>query len=569
MTGATHVHSRRATAATRPGAGPPGRPGRPLLLGASNQVLQTKLRVGAATDPLEHEADQVADAVSGAGVPPIGNTPPAVRAKCAECEAEEKTIRRAPGKDEDDEKTIRTKAGPGGPTAGGAAQAALAVAGGGVPLPAPARAYFEPRFGCDFSAVRIHTHERAQSAAAAINARAYTLGHDIAFAAGEYRPAGADGRLLIAHELAHVAQQAGSTVPAAASGLGSPDDRAEHEADTAAARASAGQQVGSLARDGTRLRRQSARKLKPRMDVARRLAIVNDPTSTHELGSLLAGNRVDGTPSIAIGPFQAADGTTHEWRLTVALNPNLGANGQTRGRTDDPVVSTRRTTGQNTTTVTVHTIAVSINPTLASSAEEQTAFPDLQTRMDQMAGATLLHELVHVRIKMRGAGAAAPASEVVDDFDKLKSNVAKAATERAAVETATQILLAIAANVVGRPVLSAARQPGFLKETIDHLVEEKFAKQTAGHAFGLSASVANAEIADAYSGQIERTIRGMAPLMNTLSSSEPFNQQTQAVKAAITTFFNKLDTLALAGRPAAAPKGDFPLRTLPEGTEYA
>jgi hypothetical protein len=81
------------------------------------------------------------------------------------------------------------------------------VSSGGAQLPAETRAYFEPRFGRDLSDVRIHTHAQASGAARAIGARAYTLGANVAFAAGEYAPTAPEGRRLIAHELAHVAQQ--------------------------------------------------------------------------------------------------------------------------------------------------------------------------------------------------------------------------------------------------------------------------------------------------------------------------------------------------------------------------
>jgi hypothetical protein len=68
----------------------------------------------------------------------------------------------------------------------------------------------ESAFGRDFSGVRIHTDERAAEASAAMNARAFTVGGDISFGAGEYQPGTMIGDALIAHELAHVAQQGGS-----------------------------------------------------------------------------------------------------------------------------------------------------------------------------------------------------------------------------------------------------------------------------------------------------------------------------------------------------------------------
>jgi Domain of unknown function (DUF4157) len=70
------------------------------------------------------------------------------------------------------------------------------------------RATMEVGFGKDFSRVRIHDGSGAARSARDIRARAFTAGHDIVFGAGEYAPGTASGRRLIAHELAHVAQQA-------------------------------------------------------------------------------------------------------------------------------------------------------------------------------------------------------------------------------------------------------------------------------------------------------------------------------------------------------------------------
>lgn len=78
---------------------------------------------------------------------------------------------------------------------------------GGQPLPEAARQFFEPRFGADFGDVRVHTGEQAAQAASSLNARAYTLGSDIVFGAGEYDPSSTGGQRLLAHELTHVVQQ--------------------------------------------------------------------------------------------------------------------------------------------------------------------------------------------------------------------------------------------------------------------------------------------------------------------------------------------------------------------------
>jgi uncharacterized protein DUF4157 len=104
------------------------------------------------------------------------------------------------------------------------------------PLDADTRAFMEPRFGHDFGHVRIHTDAEAAASAKAVNARAYTIGDHVTFAAGAYQPARETGRRLLAHELVHVVQQ--QHVPAVGKEpsvrVGAPDDPAEREADRAA-----------------------------------------------------------------------------------------------------------------------------------------------------------------------------------------------------------------------------------------------------------------------------------------------------------------------------------------------
>ncbi len=73
-------------------------------------------------------------------------------------------------------------------------------------MPGEVRAKMEPRFGRDFSGVRIHRDAEAASTARALGARAYTLGDHVAFNSGEYSPGTASGDHLMAHELTHVAQ---------------------------------------------------------------------------------------------------------------------------------------------------------------------------------------------------------------------------------------------------------------------------------------------------------------------------------------------------------------------------
>lgn len=79
--------------------------------------------------------------------------------------------------------------------------------GPGQPMDASVRAGMEAHFGHDFSGVRIHSDPAAAESAQTMGARAYTLGRDVVFGAGEYAPAKKEGKQLLAHELAHVIQQ--------------------------------------------------------------------------------------------------------------------------------------------------------------------------------------------------------------------------------------------------------------------------------------------------------------------------------------------------------------------------
>jgi hypothetical protein len=69
--------------------------------------------------------------------------------------------------------------------------------GGGRPLSGTERSFFEPRFGADFSNVRIHSDKRASNAARSVNARAFTFGHNVVFGTGEYSPDALTGRNML------------------------------------------------------------------------------------------------------------------------------------------------------------------------------------------------------------------------------------------------------------------------------------------------------------------------------------------------------------------------------------
>jgi Domain of unknown function (DUF4157)/Lysine-specific metallo-endopeptidase len=166
------------------------------------------LMIGGVHDPAEKAAERVADRVMRMAEP-AG----LVRRQCAECAAEDKKARRQAAGEEEEE-TVRARAATGiiapGATstpAPAAAKAAVGGLGAGRPLSRAERSFFEPRFGADLGQVRVHDDAAGGRAARALDARAFTLGQDIAFAPGERAPGTPGGDRLMAHELAHVTRQ--------------------------------------------------------------------------------------------------------------------------------------------------------------------------------------------------------------------------------------------------------------------------------------------------------------------------------------------------------------------------
>jgi hypothetical protein len=85
----------------------------------------------------------------------------------------------------------------------------------GRPLDAESRDFFEPRFGHDFSGVRVHTDAKAAQSAKAVNALAYTAGRNVVFGSEHYSHGSMESKRLLGHELTHVVQQSrGGAVPA-------------------------------------------------------------------------------------------------------------------------------------------------------------------------------------------------------------------------------------------------------------------------------------------------------------------------------------------------------------------
>lgn len=178
----------------------------------SARAPQPALRIGEPGDAYEREADGVADRVmrmanGGGARAPVSESSPAVSAlqRCA-CGCGGSC-----GSTEED-KIHRSAEGP-APTNVAPSVVHDVIRSPGAPLDSGTRAYMEPRFGHDFSHVRIHTDERAADSARAVNATAYAVGSHMVFDRGRYAPGSTEGRRLIAHELTHVVQQQSAGEP--------------------------------------------------------------------------------------------------------------------------------------------------------------------------------------------------------------------------------------------------------------------------------------------------------------------------------------------------------------------
>src|SRR5262245_17642500 len=164
--------------------------------------IQTKLKVGAANDGFEQEADRVAEQiVSGGRLSSVNHAHRQVQRGMSSGAGEEETEENAVQRKSNSEASSKMPSG--------TDSYIQSMGGGGRPLSRAEAQYYEPRFGRSFKDVRIHTGAAADQASRSINARAFTLGKNIAFAEGEYDSSSDAGRRLMAHELTHTLQQSG------------------------------------------------------------------------------------------------------------------------------------------------------------------------------------------------------------------------------------------------------------------------------------------------------------------------------------------------------------------------
>jgi hypothetical protein len=179
-------------------------------------MIQPKLMINQPGDKYEEEADRMADKVMLMPEPQAlsrgrhltQRVNPTYGEKGVQRQPLEEELRRQP-EEKEEEEILRTK--------GSSDQTAevtpdiesniQSLRGGGHSLPASTRAFFESRFGYDFSQVRVHSDTKANSLAESINARAFTIGKNIFFSSGQDASETYSGKHLLAHELTHVMQQ--------------------------------------------------------------------------------------------------------------------------------------------------------------------------------------------------------------------------------------------------------------------------------------------------------------------------------------------------------------------------
>lgn len=175
-------------------------------------TLQTKLRIGKPDNIYEQEADRITEQVMRMPEPQVVKSSVVssqklstrIQRRCPRCTGN------LPKRKEEEELIHAKEVAGNVPEVTSELETQIsALRGGGQPLPASVQAYFEARFGYDFSKVRVHIDALGDALANAVNARAFTVGQDMVFGAGRYQPHTYEGRRLIAHELTHVVQQEG------------------------------------------------------------------------------------------------------------------------------------------------------------------------------------------------------------------------------------------------------------------------------------------------------------------------------------------------------------------------
>jgi hypothetical protein len=442
----------------------------PPAFRAPRLPIQVKHVVGQVDDPLEYEADQVADQVTLMPPGVSGATrPPQISRKCPAREEEAKLQKKPTG----------TSEVPSGDVPGTMHEVLRSP---GQPLDAAARAYFEPRFGRDFSQVRVHADPRAADLALASEALAVTIGRDIVFGNGQYAMGSHEGRRLIAHELSHVIQQ-------------------------------------EFTRQA--IQRQAAPKKKPlTINFAEVFKVIEkrDP----DLAKLITPQSIDlnspkNPPPIKGGPVTG--GEEHIWKVQISRGAAFSS--ATKG-------GEQRTKLKSHTQIT-HFIDISWALPLVPAPEFVQQTGSQQEAFTLTAAEPLFHELLHARIMMeRDSHWTGQHTEVFQDYADFIKLASSAPVESKDLQ---QKIRDMASGVLAQPQAVDAA----VAEHFEFLVHEKFDREYEGWKFGRHFS--NAEIAKKNSDVVARRLGLTGP---------GFQGLTSKLHNSAEKLFDKLDAILQA-----------------------
>jgi hypothetical protein len=172
----------------------------------TKKFFQPRLTINTPGDSYEQEADTMAEKVMRIPIndrsffPAKPVTATGLWRKCADCEEEDKKLQRKQSSNEEAEASNELE------------NYISNLDQCGRPLSQEVRNFYEPRFGYDFSNVKVHTNSNDAKSAQSVNALAYTSGNNIVFNDGQYNPGTDSGKKLLAHELTHVVQQQSNQV---------------------------------------------------------------------------------------------------------------------------------------------------------------------------------------------------------------------------------------------------------------------------------------------------------------------------------------------------------------------
>jgi hypothetical protein len=445
---------------------PPERATRAPVPFALKGIISPKLAVGAVDDPLEHEADRIAEQVMRKPHPESSVT--------AALQPGHKSAVGA--KEALEAKAAESSATAPQQEAPGLVQEVLRSPG--APLAGDIRSFMEPQFGHDFSHVRVHTDSGGAESAQAVRADAYTVGSHIVFANGRFEPASAAGRRLLAHELAHVVQQG----PAARSQPQKPLPASD----------------GKQAKTVTQIPSSAS---PPKVQRQPQLQLMLPRQALKNIGNRDVNEIVDKLPQRLMNG-QAAEvkqvtinGVRHKFMLAITI---------VRGAPPPTSKGAAETSPQTTSGPqnNIHTIPISIYERL----------PD-PTR-------TLFHELVHARMEIDKL---LPSDQQSETFRRYSQQLAMATDPALLIVTGTKPLEVAVLDGIAKirswyqtfvkgfvtpPALGPEHD---IDNFLEHWVNEKFANQEAGAAKvpprpgikAVSRPALNLTIAGRYAGNVD------------------------------------------------------------------